>query len=840
MGDAAQRLEVKPNAGPQTTAAASPADIVIYGGGAGAGKMLALDTPVPTPSGWTTMGDLEAGDAVFDEAGRPCTVVRAHPIDMSPIAYRMRFDDGSEVTACADHLWLTLDARDLAALTRRDPEHRARRREKRGSRATGNRSEAFTAAVTARNKRLRPPTKPPPAGSVRSTADIAATLTVRGGRRNHAIPVADPLQTSEAQVPVDPYVLGLWLGDGHSHEGTITTADHEVVEALRRAGYEVRKWPSQRYAYGVGGLTGQLRPLGVLRNKHVPATYLRGSMEQRLALLQGLMDTDGYCGESGGAEFTSTNRELAEAVQELAVSLGSKAAIREGRATLDGRDCGPKYRVPFSSELPLFRIERKLCRQKRDRRRTTLFRYVVSCERVESVPMRCITVDSPSSLYLCGKEMVPTHNSWWLVYEAARGAHVPGYRGVLFRRTSPELTGGGGIWDEAQKLYRLMGGRPRAGASLDFTWHHGDAGESRVEFRHLQREHDVHAHHSRAYAFVGFDEVQQFSEMQFLYMLSRLRVPDDDQSPLSRMRPYVRASCNPDPESFVRRWIDWWIGEDGYPIEERSGVVRWFARDSEDAMRWGDSPDEVRAQVPGKQTMSLTFVPGRLEDNPYLRDTSYRGQLQQLDYVNRARLLEGNWDVRPASGTLFQRSWFTVVDELPAKPVRTIRFWDKAGTRPSNDNPDPDWTRGAKVSRLADGSYAIEHIEGLRDTPGSVRQAMARLAQQDGFRCMVGVWQDPGQAGVADVEATAGDLKGHRFRRIRASQNKVAYAEVWSAIAEHGTVYVVRGPWNEAFFREIEAFPEGRHDDAVDAVSGAFQVLTKKGAHDIIEAFAGG
>jgi len=350
-----------------------------------------------------------------------------------------------------------------------------------------------------------------------------------------------------------------------------------------------------------------------------------------------------------------------------------------------------------------------------------------------------------------------------------------------------------------------------------------------VQFRHLQHEKDVRQHDGGQYAFVGFDQLEHFTEKQFWRLVARLRSQ-------CGVRPYARATLNPDPDHWTRSFLSWWIGADGYPIPERSGVVRYFVR-VDDEIIWGDDPAELEAAHPLTTPMSFTFIPAKLTDNPQL-DPDYRAKLRALPRVERERLEGGNWDVRAAAGTLFQRSWFTVVDELPSPPVRTIRFWDKAATRPSNDNPDPDWTRGAKVSRLKDGSYAIEHIEGLRDTPGAVHQAIRRLADQDGFRTMVGVWQDPGQAGVADVEATAGHLRGHRFRRIRASQNKVAYAEVWSAIAEHGTVYVVRGPWNEPFFREIEGFPDGRHDDQVDAVSGAFQTLTKRGAADVIEAFS--
>ena len=139
---------------------------------------------------------------------------------------------------------------------------------------------------------------------------------------------------------------------------------------------------------------------------------MRGSKEQRLALIQGLMDTDGCVKKSGSVEFTTTTHELARGVVELAISLGSKATIRTGRATLYGKDCGMKYRIVWSPDYPVFRLQRKKSKQNiNNRRRTTKYRYITGCEKTQPVAMRCITVDSDNQLYLCGESMIPTHNS---------------------------------------------------------------------------------------------------------------------------------------------------------------------------------------------------------------------------------------------------------------------------------------------------------------------------------------------------------------------------------------------------------------------------------------------
>jgi len=418
--------------------------------------------------------------------------------------------------------------------------------------------------------------------------------------------------------------------------------------------------------------------------------------------------------------------------------------------------------------------------------------------------------------------------TWALVYELGRWTYLPDYRAIAFRRTAPELVGGGGLWDESKKLYLPLGGKSRESPNLDWQFVSG----ARIEMRHLQHEGDVHGHQGRQYAVIAFDELTHFLERQFWYMVSRNRST-------CGVRPYIRATCNPDPDSFVRKLIDWWIGEDGYPISERDGVVRWFIR-IDDTLVWGDSEAELREQHaaffepnPDVQPMSLTFIHAGLEDNPTLMraDPGYKARLMVLPRVERMRLAGGNWDVRPAAGNYFRRSWFETVEVVPGRVVQSIRFWDKAATEPSAQNPDPDWTVGAKVSRLDDGRFVIEHIERFRETPGKVQEAMRRLATSDGRRVQVGFWQDPGQAGVADVEATVRALVGFATKRVRAAKDKLTYAEIWSPLVEHHQVLVLEGAWNDAFFSELEAFPDGGHDDQVDAVSGAFQVLVGTGGH---------
>jgi deoxycytidine triphosphate deaminase len=345
------------------------------------GKALALDTPVPTPFGWKTMEQLRVGDQVFDEAGLPCVVVRATHEMIGRPCRQVVFSDGSVVVADDHHLWQTC----------------TKAGRKRGHRRT----------------------------KLMTTAQIAQSLYARD-EYNHQIALAGPVVYPPRPLPVDPYVLGAWLGDGTRTTAEITCADKPILDEIAAAGFAVeRRAGTLHYRLGGTGhtrstLTGRftrnsslsstLRNLDLLGNKHVPADYLLASEPQRLALLQGLMDTGGYVDSYGRCEFTSTRERLADAVVELAASLGFRPVKSKKRGTLRGIDCGPAYLVKFSPHCPVFRLPRKLGRQRLVGGHHR-FRAVVDVRESGTVPVRCIQVSSASGLFLVGRTFIPTHNS---------------------------------------------------------------------------------------------------------------------------------------------------------------------------------------------------------------------------------------------------------------------------------------------------------------------------------------------------------------------------------------------------------------------------------------------
>lgn len=439
--------------------------------GAQGGKALALDTPIPTPFGWRTMGDLEVGDLVLDERGQSTPITYVSPIYLGNTCYRLTFDDGTSVVADAEHLWVTQ--------TSMQRKNAARRRGPNPSRPWigGNRQDLE---------------------SQRTTAELAATLTDRRGTANHSLPLSwGPKLAERDDLPVPPYTLGAWLGDGHTKSAMLTTADAEVLEAIRTEGVGVGEAKlanaGAARGYRLGGAPGRggdpatrahtlqarLRSAGLIGNKHIPEAYLFAGERQRLALMQGLMDTDGTVQPRGlGAqcEYTTVEPRLASDVATLARSLGIKVRVHTKIPTLRGRPARLAYRLTFTTALPVFRLARKAARLRTKVRPDTRRRFLVACDPVPSVAVRCITVEAASGQYLCTTAYITTHNTafgpLWLEREIRRCG--PGdYMAVtatfplLQRKMLPEFlryfrdTLALGIWSRRDKTFTFHDGETR-------------------------------------------------------------------------------------------------------------------------------------------------------------------------------------------------------------------------------------------------------------------------------------------------------------------------------------------------------------------------------------------
>jgi hypothetical protein len=506
---------------------------VLIAGATGAGKALALDTPIPTPDGWTPMGEIQVGGEVFDEYGQPCKVIAATPVMHGRPCYEVEFSDGTVIVADAEHLWRTATAagrqqrgRPPVGLLYWPPEDVTRVADRTAEVLAEPDGLTTTAAVLAdvgahfrnvlyqrvvpslpregrplrswyrRNGRDVSFWTPAysrhliykalaewvkvPAGHGRlrqfdsepiTTEQIAASLRA-GGRLNHSVALCGPLEYPERDLPVAPYTFGCWLGDGRTGGADITSADPEILDHIREDGYVVTHHASTRLQYTISnrpererrisealdlaakgmsvsqaahhagvGLSAVLQaadgrfPQGrrghfvspsppreryrtmreIFRGvgaKHIPETYLHASVTQRRALLAGLLDTDGYCRPGGAVEFVATNRELAHGVLELVLGLGYKATLRTKPCHGRNESTSIAYTVAFTPHEAVFQLSRKLARQRQVKSASPARqRYIVDVRPVESVPVRCIEVSSPSRLYLASRSCIPTHNS---------------------------------------------------------------------------------------------------------------------------------------------------------------------------------------------------------------------------------------------------------------------------------------------------------------------------------------------------------------------------------------------------------------------------------------------
>ena len=415
----------------------------------------------------------------------------------------------------------------------------------------------------------------------------------------------------------------------------------------------------------------------------------------------------------------------------------------------------------------------------------------------------------------------------------------PGYRGLFVRQTSPEIRQGGGLWDKSRAIYPGLGAHARE-HEMEWVFPSG----ARVKMAPIEFDSDVHSHQGAEYAFIAVDEVTHFSPYVFWYLVGRLRTT-------CGVRPYLRATCNPDPDSFIAELISWWIDDDGYPIKERAAVLRYFMRDGEHLI-WGNSKDDVLAQVPELAekmraqgvdphdvVMSLTFIPSTLDDNPALKraDPTYIARLMILPPVERARLLGGNWKVRHQAGTRFQEAWFRVVDERAPAGARRVRYWDLAGSKRRRS----DFTAGCLLAALPGGDVLVEDVLNVKLRPDEVEQLIKDTAHQDGRDVEVWIEEEKGAAGQFVVDHFARTVlpgfvvqgssvaEGDKLQRSKPASSAAAPPrdEQNRASAAHGRVRVLRAEWTHAFLRQLEAFPDGNHDDMVDAFTGAFNRLNE-------------
>lgn len=707
------------------------------------------------------MGDITVGDTVFDSKGNPTAVIGKSSVWKDRELFEVTTDDGQTVVADASHDWVVRLCRKRKVVSRR------------------------------------------------STAYLYERQRYMSDFRAPAIAPHGALNLPNAELPIDPYVLGIWLGDGNTRQSSITTADSEVIEHLDAAeglGKEyrqgtarhVRIGPNYRDA-GVSApdtLQARLRNLNVLGNKHIPALYLRAGQGQRLALLQGLIDSDGYVADDGQVEFCSTSRRLAEQTRELVHSLGVKASLCLGRATLNGRDCGPKYRVMFYM-AGCARLTRKARKTKDGTKQPGRYIRIQPAGRGDTV---CIQVAAESGMFLAGRGMVATHNSelvskylpaWFLGSCENAGVIICSYEADFAASWSAKARD---VLVEHGKLFGVQVHRGHQAPKSGWTI----AGTSGI----CHSAGCAGPVTGKGCSLLVLDDVVKNAEQAY--------------SPTYREKAY-----------------DWYRSTAYTRLEPGGSIVvcatRWHEADlsgrilDESEEDWtvinlpavAEGPDSLGRQE-GDALWPERFNHRRLGEiqqsiGPYWWSALYQGQPSTPEgAIFRRKSFRYAW--RHAGGWMAEREDGTTVFHADHQCLRvqTIDTALKAGDQ-------NDWTVILTALITSDGSVIVEDVDRQRlevpDQYGHIKRAYKR--------------RRPAFIGIEDKASGTGLIqKGKReglpVRALRANTDKFLRAQPVATMLENERVYFnVNGSWLEDFETELVNFPVGTHDDQVDVLAYA-------------------
>ncbi|MBX3288439.1 MAG: phage terminase large subunit [Acidobacteria bacterium] len=437
--------------------------------------------------------------------------------------------------------------------------------------------------------------------------------------------------------------------------------------------------------------------------------------------------------------------------------------------------------------------------------------------------------------------------SFGLLLEGTRHINVKDFGGVIFRRTSPMITNEGGLWDESNKVYPFLNAVQK---ETDHSWTF--PAETTVSFAHLQHEKNKLDWQGSQICFLGFDELTHFTETQFFYMLSRNRST-------CGVKPYVRATCNPDADSWVAEFISWWIDpETGYPIPDRAGKLRWFIRVN-DAIRWADDPegleDEfqvIRNALPEDLRenarredfiKSVTFIPSNVYDNKKLleQNPQYLANLLALPLVERERLLGGNWKIKATAGKVFNREWFAIAEVLP-KIDLVVSYWDFAATekqiKTTSRKPDPDFTARVMIGYMKiEKKWFILDVLAVQQSPAAVEKLFNQTCKLDRDRAKVLSarfmvrWEiEPGSAAKRESYRMTTNLAGYDAKGKNFKGDKLTRARSLAVQAEAGNVAILKAVWNAEFLSHMHGQPDLPHDDIMDATAGAFNSTISEGS----------
>lgn len=388
----------------------------------------------------------------------------------------------------------------------------------------------------------------------------------------------------------------------------------------------------------------------------------------------------------------------------------------------------------------------------------------------------------------------------WLLSGALQFVTFPGYAAILLRHSYTDLSLPGALMDRAHEWLDKTDAKWN---SFTKTWEFPTG--ATLSFGYLEHHNDMFRYQSAEFQYIGFDELTQFTKAQYVYLSSRLRKLKGVDIPLR-----LRAASNPGG-----------LGHDW--VKER------FI---------DPTPSEMLME-------ERTFLPAGLKDNPFIDQEEYVKSLNRLDPTTRKQLLDGDWNVTAQAG-MFKQEWFIRVKHtlavLLGKAPRKVRFWDMAATEPSEVNDDPDYTVGLLLCDY-DGKYVVSDIVRFRKNPGETDEIVLQTAQRDGPNVLIGIEQEGGSSGKKAMNDYMKMLKGYPVMPVHDTGNKRVRAMAVATAGYMGLIGMILAPWNADFLHEIIRFPsKGIHDDQMDALSGAYFLLSQggEGSETTVELEMGG
>jgi hypothetical protein len=631
---------IRPQEGFQEEFVRSNIDVVFGGGVLGSGKRLSINELVLTPNGWVKNGDLKVGDYVNTPFGNPAKVLNVYDFKNCD-CYLLTTSDGRKVECDLEHLWAIRTKKQLQKY-RED-------------------------------------------GDVGRHLTICTTETLierlKNGQKSY-IPIPHAQEFEEKDLPIHPYVLGVLIGDGCLTDKTwvfdtafcISNTEQDIINKVAffsettrvyvqpnchsKKFYSPKAKAYKEYCQSVGLNTYSYE-------RFIPKEYLFSSIKQRRQLLEGLFDTDGSVAKNGSFRYSTESKKLCDGVVALCRSLGYIVTVsldnREGKYTKD--KCF-EIRIQtdekiFSSQKHIDRWKEVYSKPKRYIRKRSHV-YVESIEWIKKDDARCILIDDPLHLYIAG-DFLTTHNSFGAVLSVAEPSDDGNFRGLFLRNNLGDLRSGGGLLDNFREAFGdyieiVESGEPRvtfpSGARIDVT-HVSDQTREKVLQRFKGRQYD----------FIYFDELTGFTFECFAAICTRNRGR-------GKWTGKIRATTNPMRKCWIRDFIDWYIGADGFIREDRAGVIRYFYMSGETVkdVVWGDSKEEVYAKcrididrklakINGKTgtatyenlIKSFTFYLGKMTENKAMlsNNDDYVGSVAMMGGRNAQQLLEGNWNVDP-------------------------------------------------------------------------------------------------------------------------------------------------------------------------------------------------